>query len=1033
MYEYLDAALLRLSTHLVDEQRIGWPDLTTDTPAAVLDQQHWLRQVWENETFAAAVELSSPVLADRIEKLRAQPTPPPRALRRVVVSTVKYLQRATSRATPFGLFAGVAPLHIGSKTDVQLGRAHRATARVDADWLAAVVDRLHRCPRLLGRLSVVVNDLAFVRDGRLVIASRPVASVGAAVSTTEVSVRLGGPVETVLRRAEKPITMNDLAAVLAASFPTTPTPIIDTLLIGLVTERFLLTELQPPMTTTGPLTHLIETAICAGADSIPDISTLLSELREVRTTLQRHDNTATPAAQRALRVAQRALRVAATTRMHTIHATQRPLTVDLRVDAQVELPKQVVREAEAATTALARLSPTPSGSAQWSDYHRRFLDRYGIGAVVGLRDLLHADTGLGYPAGYRGSTLPTPPSRGRDRRGEGLMAIAHAAAWDRCREVVLTEPDLAELCAGVPSSPQPHTELRVEVHAATRDALDRGEFRLSVVGMSRAAGTITGRFLDLLDPHEQARMFDTYAALPTTTAGALRAQVSGPPVNPRAGNIARSPQVLPHQLTVAEHPGAGSNRIPLSDIGVSADTTGLYLLSISREQPIDATTFTAIELVRSAHPTLRLLSEMSTARSASCTPFTWGAARELPYLPRIRHGRTHLSPARWTLHADDLPNRTASTRSWNDRMRAWQRHWNIPRSVLLGEHDRRLHLDLDEPAHRHILRDTTTRRGRVTLLEAPPADAFGWIDGRAHELVLPMASTTPTTHPPRPRRIGNRIPEPDHLPGASRWLYARLYCHPARPAAILTAHLPRLLHDLRGDIGSDPSWWFVRHTDPTHHIRLRIHLPTPQAFGAAACRVGAWADELRAAGLLPSMQLATYVPETGRFGYGAAMRAAEAVFAADSAAALAQLALVDVPDAVTATSLLDLVTSFSPTQEQGMRWLLRHAPRSIDGGSPRDVRARTVELTRQDTTGALRSLPGGNHVIDAWTRRTDALGTYRAALLETGAADPDLVLPDLLHLHHARVAGPSLDAERTCLHLARAAALSRTTRTGRAA
>jgi hypothetical protein len=34
------------------------------------------------------------------------------------------------------------------------------------------------------------------------------------------------------------------------------------------------------------------------------------------------------------------------------------------------------------------------------------------------------------------------------------------------------------------------------------------------------------------------------------------------------------------------------------------------------------------------------------------------------------------------------------------------------------------------------------------------------------------------------------------------------------------------------------------------------------------------------------------------------------------------------------------------------------------------------------------------------------------------------VLPDLLHLHHARVAGPDVAAERACLHLARAAALS---------
>ncbi|MGH3930563.1 MAG: thiopeptide-type bacteriocin biosynthesis protein, partial [Pseudonocardiaceae bacterium] len=113
----------------------------------------------------------------------------------------------------------------------------------------------------------------------------------------------------------------------------------------------------------------------------------------------------------------------------------------------------------------------------------------------------------------------------------------------------------------------------------------------------------------------------------------------------------------------------------------------------------------------------------------------------------------------------------------------------------------------------------------------------------------------------------------------------KLYGHPDRQAAVLITHLPGLLSTWH----SPPQWWFIRYQDPEPHLRLRIRLRSADAFGQAAQRVGAWAAGLRRRGLIGQVQLDTYYPETGRFGAGAAMAAAEWVFATDSAAAIAQL------------------------------------------------------------------------------------------------------------------------------------------------
>ncbi len=57
------------------------------------------------------------------------------------MSVVRYLLRATSRATPFGLFAGVAPTRFGPELRVRYGEQHHATAL--SERLALVDDAAH--------------------------------------------------------------------------------------------------------------------------------------------------------------------------------------------------------------------------------------------------------------------------------------------------------------------------------------------------------------------------------------------------------------------------------------------------------------------------------------------------------------------------------------------------------------------------------------------------------------------------------------------------------------------------------------------------------------------------------------------------------------------------------------------------------------------------------------------------------------------------------------------------------------------------
>lgn len=1021
MYTFVDAAVVRAASCTSGLDVVPWPDLTDSTSEHVAQWRCWLEQVWAQDAIAAAVEVASPVLARSVREVCAGRHHEARRVRGMVVSVARYLLRMTGRATPFGLFAGVAPARFGSGPVVRYGDGHHAVTRVDMEWLASVITRLETCLELRRRLPVVLNNLAFVRDGRLVVGCQQQPAGSGRTDPAQVSVRHTRAVETIMQAARTPIRVGELVDKLMAEFSATPTPVMEGMLAELVAQRILITSLRPPMTATDPLAHVIKELAAVGADAEPQVADLFHKLRDIHLDLSGHNRASSP-------TEGRERRSTASVRMSAISTSERPITVDLRVDCALVLPQAVAREAETAATALARLTPHPGGVPAWQDYHSRVLERYGIGAVIPVSEIVNDGVGLGFPAGYRDSRLELPRSS-LSERDTRLLVLAQNAAMNQSTEVVLDDSAIVDLMAGdfAQVRVQPHTELRFCLHSPTWEAVKRGEFTLGVVGVSRAAGTMTGRFLDLLDSGDRDRMFGVYARLPTVNGDALPVQVSCPPLYPRTANIARSPAVVPHLVSLAEHRGPDEAVIPLEDLAVSGDAQRLYLMSLSRGCPVEPTVFSALEFTNAAHPLVRFLCEISTARAAACGPFSWGAASRLPFLPRIHYKRTILSPARWILAASDLPGRDAPWPEWVESLTDWRHRTGVSDAVYLGDDDRRIRLNLDEPAHLHILRSDLNRSAHATVREAPDTDAFGWLDGRAHEMVVPLAATSRSLWPPIPRRVTPvHVIGPDHghLPGNSEWLSVKLYGQPDRHTAILSTHIPSLLSTW----DKPPQWWFLPYRDPENHLRLRFRLPDVGMFGRVTRCIGAWAAGLRRLGLIGTVQLDTYYPETGRFGSGAAMAAAECVFAVDSSAALAQRTLTASgsphPHAVTAASFVDLAVSFFGEVDGGMRWLIDHLSKTPGPATAREVHDQAIRLANpHDEWFALRATPGGQVLIQAWSARRKALAAYRDRLTEAGEPELGCVLACLLHLHHIRMNGIDPERERVSRRLARAAAL----------
>jgi thiopeptide-type bacteriocin biosynthesis protein len=1005
-YRHHGVCLVRSTT---DPGDLDLPrDLDLSDPEAVeTEGRAWLARTWARGDVREAIAVSSPDLAARVAQLLARTeNASTRDLRRAVVSLASYLLRWQRRVTPFGLFAGVLPAGTGPASAL-LGSGYRTVARSAPEWIAGLADVLERDPALRSQLTVTANALSAVRDGRLVLARREPPAARTAGPKSEASVRWTRPVQAAMQLAAAPVPLGVLADALTARFPAAPPKTIRELLDGLAAEGFLSTSLQPPLTAEDPLEFLREAS--AGQD-VPGTAAALRELEEIIRLVAAHNACPGPADAAVIRSAVSARMMA------LAPCTGSPLEVDVRLEGKVTLPAAVLDEAAAAAGVLLRLTTRPFGAMSWVEYQARFKQRYGPGALVPVRELV-ADSGLGYPDGYLGAPPPRPAWRMLTERDAALLALIQRAALDGSDEISLTRRDIAALTTGDHDAvvPPPRCEVAFALHATSASAIGAGEFELRVTGVARFPGSLAGRFTHLLTLGERHAITAAFEA--GEEAGTMAVQLSFPPRLPRTEHVTRVAPLAGTVLHLGEHPGGGET-VSVDDLAVTADAAQMYLVHVPTGRRVVPFIPHALEMTTHTPPLARFVAEVAGARCAELRPLDFGAARVLPYVPRIRYRKTILSSARW--HLDRAALAASPGASRDERLAAWRRAWRVPARVVLWDGEQRLPLDLDLALDRQLLHSHFDRKPRADLREDAPEGTDGWL-GRPAEIIIPMTLAVPH---PRPLPATDRHGAV-HRPGTGTVACAQFTGNPARFDDLI-ARLPELAARLDG---LARRWWLRRYRDMIHpevpqHVAVYLCLTGPDDFGRAAAETAAFASDLAQVGLPGTLSFAPYYEQPGRYGHGGALAAAEQAWAADTTAAVAQLAMAAAGapgQAVAAASMTRIAAAFAPSPTAGRQALVR----CLDQGSGQlDRPCRDLACGLADPAAglsALRALPGGDAVAEAWDSRDVALARYHEKL--SLQRDPGTMLRTLLHEHHMRALGLDPAFEKQTGRLARAAAL----------
>ncbi len=811
---------------------------------------------------------------------------------------VRYVARMAGRSTPFGLFAGCSLGRIGAGT--RIATAPQASyirhTRLDMDYLCTLTEVLAKDETLAADLTWKPNSSLYRAGGRLRYAESRMAKKSRAYHL--VAVEETDYLAATLDRARAGARQHDLAQALVDGDITFEEA------LGYVKElcasQILVPVLEAPVTGPEPIHALIPEL--AAHPATRGAASVLSEVRDALEALDR----------RPLGAGQPVYRDIART-LESLPAKvelNRLFQVDMVKPADgAELGGAVLEEIRAGVALLHAMAPRP-GKDALAAFKEAFEARYETREVP-LAEVLDEEGGIGFQASNRPESEASPLLEGLafpGRAGESQVS------WG-AREALLLEKLVAAGAAPVlrleaadleklkirGAAPLPDSlSVMAKVAAASREALEAGDFKVSLSGVSGPSGAnLLGRFCH----GDEALTAEVRALLEAEEAcrpDAVFAEVVHLPEG-RIGNVILRPLLRGYEIPFLGRSGAEAERqIPVDDLRVSIREGRVVLRSARLGREVLPRLTNAHNYSARSLGVYRFLCMLQHQGVTAGMGWTWGPLESLPFLPRVEAGQLVLAKARWRVTKDELKlflegkgaKQALDAPRWR-AFQAWRSERRLPRWALLADGDNKLPLDLENVLSVETFLDTVKQRGGFTLEELFPGPGELVAEGPegrfVHELVVPFLAPVPEADAngsSKPTSIRQASPDSPrtYAPG-SEWLFAKVYAGPAGVDQVLREAVAPVVAEALSS-GAAEGWFFIRYGDPDHHLRLRFRGHGPRLLAEVAPRLHAALEPLRSSGVVWKVMHDTYQRELERYGDGEAMALGEAIFQADSEAAL---------------------------------------------------------------------------------------------------------------------------------------------------
>jgi len=656
-----------------------------------------------------AIYIASPVLCDEVRKLLLGKITDRQNIDRILSSCVRYIERMSTRCTPFGLFAGCGVGELSNESDILLEKLIKKNIRLDMYFLSTLYDRIIGIQEIKNKIKYFPNNSLY--------------KVGKKLRYIE-TLYENNKRKYQIAEIEKSLYLNKL---LKASANGTTIELLKTTLISeqiteqeaidficeLIDAKVLVPELNQSLAGDDFLSRFIR---LLEQLNLTD-QTLLSKLNEIQNLLLTIEQSISD-----LNLYEKIIEIIKSINIPYEEKTLFQIDIEQK-KLKATLGSDIINELESALIFLNKITPN-SGISELDNFKTTFYNRYEEREVP-LMEVLDPDIGLGYPANIN-DMVPLPlvdelVIQGQSQIQDGynllqskLFQRALYSSEHNNSEIIFTDDDIKGLNENWNDFP-PTIQALFEIVN-----IDNENNLLHIIACGNTSGAnLLGRFVSINKEIDQL-VKDITSKEQELLPNVILAEIVHFP-EARVGNILSRSHIRNYEiLYLSDSDLPKENLFFLSDLMLSVRNGKLFLRSKKLNKEVVPRLTSAHNYNNGSMSAYRFLCDMQLQGRKGLF-FMWSQQlqNELSFLPRVRYKNTILSLTTWMVKMDEIKHLFSSQNDEKFRIsiNEWRKKRNIPRYVLMPDGDNELFVDWENLLSIHSLFSIIKKRESVKFTE----------------------------------------------------------------------------------------------------------------------------------------------------------------------------------------------------------------------------------------------------------------------------------------------------------------------------